>query len=99
MAFDVVYHPDTGIKIFLGVVFIGKISSTSGADSPILIRFLCCWVGFCFLLRFGFFFKILGENSDRDVDLSLSLSLPLLSFVLTSLVPLRRFVILVLRFP
>ena len=55
MAFDVVFHPDTGIEIFLGVVFIGKISSASGADSPIRIRFLCCWVGFGFLLRVGFF--------------------------------------------
>ena len=85
MAFDVRFHPDTGIEIFLGIVFNGKISSASGTGSPIRIRFLCCWVGFRFLLRFGIFSKILGENSDRDVDLSLSL--PLLSFVLTSLVP------------
>ena len=44
-------------------------------------------------------FEILDEGSDRNVDLSLSLSLPLLSFVLTSLVTVSRFLILVLRFP
>ena len=42
-------------------------------------------------------FEILGEGWDRDVDLSLSL--PLLSFVLTSLVTVSRFLVLVLRFP
>ena len=42
-------------------------------------------------------FEILGEGSDRDVDLSLSL--PLLSFVLTSLVTVSRFLIFVQRFP
>ncbi len=77
MAFDVVFHPDTGIEIFLWFVFIGKISSASGADSPIRIHFLCCWVGFVFFSGLDFF-KILGEESDRDVDLSLSLCLPLL---------------------
>ena len=91
MAFDVILNPDTGIGILPGVVFVRPQAGQTGLDESV-------GAGEDFAFFSGLkSFKILGEGSDRGVDLSLSL--PLLSFVLTFLVTVSRFLILVLGFP
>ncbi len=68
MAFDVVFNPDTGIGILPGVDRYAPQAGQTGLDESV-----GAGEGFAFFSGLQSF-EILGEDSDRDVDLSLSLS-------------------------
>ncbi len=94
MAIDFFFNPDMGIWIIPWSCLSERYSPQAGQtdlDVPV-----AAGVDFAFFSGLDSF-EILGEESDQDVDLLLSL--PLLFYVLTSLVSLSRFLILMLRFP